>query len=68
MHGNWCRSLSVHSRTYETEAGFQSRVAGSLGVYPTTSVILLGMSPLWRVSLWEALSVVSQKWSTGKAM
>ena len=37
---------------------------GSLGVFPTTSVILLGISPcIWGVSIWEALYVVSQKWS-----
>ena len=34
---------------------------GSLGVYPTTSAIIWGMSPsIWGASLWEALVVVSQ--------
>ena len=34
---------------------FRIRV-GSQGLYPTTSVILLGNCPLWRVCLWEARS------------
>ena len=32
--------------------------------FPTTSVIQLGISPfVWGVCLWEALFIVSQKWS-----
>ena len=39
-----------------------TRVVGSLGVSPTTSVLLLGISPfIWGVCLWEALAVVSQQ-------
>ena len=34
---------------------------GSLEVYPTISVIQVGISPLSGGSLWEAIFVVSQK-------
>ena len=38
------------------------------GIIPT-SVILLGISPsVWGVSHWEAISVVSQKWSFSTAL
>ena len=36
------------------------RVVGSFGVYPTTSVILLGIPSLCGLLLWEALFVASQ--------
>ena len=41
--------------------GLNSRVVESLVFSSTTSVILVGIS--WGVSRWEALFVVSQKWS-----
>ena len=46
------------------------RVVGSLGVLPTTSVISSGISPVmwWVERLWEALTVVSQKWSFPTAL
>ena len=41
---------------------------GSLGVYPTTSVIQGSPLFMWGVSLWEALILVSQKWSFPTAL
>ena len=39
------------------------RVVGSLAVYPTTCVIQRNPLFVWGASLWEALFVVSQRWS-----
>ena len=64
-----------HARTMTARAPENPRKA-NMEVSPekgcgitTTSVILLGISPnLWWVSLWEALIVVSQKWSFPTAL
>ena len=45
-----------------------NRVVGSQGVYPTTSVIQGNPLLIWGVGLWEALFVVSQKWSFPTAL
>ena len=38
------------------------------GVFPTTAVIQVGISPFIWISLWEAFFVVSQKWSFPTAL
>ena len=69
-HGNglqgWTRSAEIH-QTQATRRLNRPPSVGSLGVfYPTTAVILVGISPFplcaGGVRLWEALLVVSQKW------
>ena len=71
--GERCRGCAVkpYGKPYQIprSAAFLTRVVGSHGGYPTTFVIRLGISPfIWRVSLWEALSVVSQQWSFPTAL